>query len=222
MEIIMEKSMEKRGIQSKRRYFLAFVIGTMLFILVFGFTYSLSYFEYQRISGLNQELSYGIFKDKLDLSLFNKDICSISSFEKISEDLRFQGDLINTLERKFGKNDKDVLFKKQFYSLVELEHFELVNQINQKCNRTMQTILFFYSNNEDDLTASEEVGRLLDVVSAQNKNLIIYSFDLNIEDDLINELKTKYKIENSPTILINQKDKIFYPKNIVQITQYLI
>lgn len=217
----MENIIEKRGIQSKRRYVLAFVIGTLLFLLVFGFTYSLSYFEYQRISQLNQELSYGIFKDKLYLSLFNKDSCSLSSFEKISEDLRFQGDLINTLERKFGKNDEDVLFKKQFYSLVELEHFELVNQINQKCNNTLQTILFFYSNNKDDLTASEEVGRLLDVVSAQNNNLIIYSFDLNIEDDLINELKIKYKIENSPTILINQKDKIFYPKNIDQITSYL-
>jgi len=218
----MEKIIEKRGIQSKRRYALAFLIGTLLFLLVFGFTYSLSYFEYQRISNLNQELSYGIFKDKLYLSLFNKDSCSISSFEKISEDLRFQGDLINTLERKFGKNDEEVLFKKQFYGLVELEHFELVNQINQKCNSTLQTILFFYSNNEDEIISSEEVGRLLDVVSAQNENLIIYSFDLNIKDDLINELKLKYRIENSPTVLVNQKDKIFYPKNIVQIEQYLI
>ncbi|MEK6935541.1 MAG: hypothetical protein AABW67_02045 [Nanoarchaeota archaeon] len=217
----MEKTIEKRKIQSKRRYILAFLIGTLLFLLVFGFTYSLSYFEYQRISGLNQELSYGIFKDKLYFSLFNKDLCSLSSFEKVSEDLRFQGDLINTFERKFGKSDKNVLFKKQFYGLVELEHFEFVNQINQRCNSTIQTILFFYSNNEDEIISSEEVGRLLDVVSAQNKNLIIYSFDLNIKDDLINELKLKYRIENSPTILINQKDKIFYPKNIDQIEQYL-
>ena len=138
--------MEKRKIQNKQRYLLAFLIGTFIFTSGFIITYSISFWEYKRISNIQGVISYDIFKDKLGYSLFNKNICAQTSLRKISEDLRFQGRIIDDLEGKFGKNDERVLFKKKFYSLIELEHFEFVNDLNKECNSTIPTILFFYSN----------------------------------------------------------------------------
>lgn len=213
--------MENRRFQSRKRFILAFLIGTFIFLIVFGITYSLSYLEYQRISQMNQEVSYEIFKDKLEVSFFDKTLCPLNSFKKISEDLRFQGSIIGILEEKFGKTDERVLFRKKFYTLVELEHFEFVKQINKDCNKKIPTILFFYSNEKSDLEKSEEVGRILDTVSNKNPGIMVYSFDVNLDDDLIRELKTHYNISYAPTILVNEKKMLADIQNINQIEQYL-
>ena len=213
--------MENRQIQSRKRLVLAFLIGTLIFLIVFGITYAISYLEYQRISRLSQEISYDIFKDKIDISFFGKTSCPLSSFQKISEDLRFQGGIIDDLEKKLGKNDERVLFRKKFYTLVELEHLEFVKQINKECNKKIPTILFFYSNEPSDISKAEEVGRILDTIHNRNLETMIYSFDVNLDDDLIMELKAKYNVSEPPTILINEKIKITNIQKIEEIEQYL-
>jgi len=213
--------MERRKIQSWRRYLYAFLIGTFIFLIVFALTYSISYFEYQRISNAQMELSYDIFRDKLDYSFFKKNICSEESYKKISGDLRFQGVIIEDLERKFGKDNDMVLFRKKFYSLIELEHFEFVKQINENCKANIPTILFFYSNEKQYLDKSEELGILLSSVYQRNEDVVIYSFDINLNSNLIKDLIKKYNVEEPLTIIINEKTKLVNPRNIKEIEQYL-
>ncbi len=213
--------MEDRKIQNKKRYLLAFLMGTILFILIFLLSSFLSYFEYQRVSNLQENIAYSIFEDKLDYSLFNQQICSSESFKKISEDLGFQGKIIDALEKRLGKDDKKVLFRKKFYTLIELEHFEFVKILNENCDLKIHTILFFYSNEKKDIEKSENVGDLLDVIHKRNDNLIIYSFDINLESDLINKLKNKYEVTQSPTIIINENIRILDLQNINDIEKYL-
>jgi len=214
--------MKNRGVQSKKRYLLAFLIGTFIFVFIFSLIYSISYLEFQRISSLQEDIAYKIFKDKLDYSLFDKGICSNQSFKKISEDLGFHGRIINDLEKKLGKNDKRVLFRKKFYTLIELEHFEFVKIFNEKCNYEINTILFFYSNEDADIALSENIGKLLTVIHSRNDNLTIYSFDINLKSDLINKLKEKYNIEKSPTTIINENITIINPQSINEIEKYLV
>jgi hypothetical protein len=213
--------MERRKIQSKRRYILAFIIGTLIFIIGFMLTYSISYLEYQRISNMQGEVSYKIFQNKLRYSFFDEDICSLDSLSEISASLGFQGRVIDDLEKKLGKNDEKVLFRKKFYTLIELEHFEFVKEINKKCRAGIPTILFFYSNEKEDAERSEEAGNLLSVVYRRNPDLMIYSFDINLDSELITSLKEKYRIEESPTIIIDGRLKIVNPENIEKVERYL-
>jgi hypothetical protein len=213
--------MEKRKIQSKKRYLLAFLIGTAIFILIFALSYAISYLEFRRISNLQVESAYEIFHDKLYYSLFDEQTCTVESFDKISSDLDFQGKMIDDLEKKFGKDDENVLFRKKFYTLIELEHFEFINLINERCDRDIKTILFFYSNLRSDLETSEEVGRLLTVAYNRNENLMIYSFDINLYSDLIEKLKEVYDIEKSSTLIINGEVKVENPQSIFDIEKHL-
>ncbi len=216
--------MMNRNIQSRKRYFAAFFIGTLIFILVFAFTYSLSYVEFNRISNLQVNLAYKIFEDKLDYDLFEGDICSDSSYLEISESLGFQGRIIDILERKLGKDNEGVLSRKKFYTLIELEHFEFVNNLKENCGKEIITLLFFYSNKGAQLDESEDVGAMLGVVYDRNreeKNMVIYSFDIDLDTDLILNLKEKYGIEKSPTIIINEDLKIVSHKNINEIEMHL-
>jgi len=214
--------MKNRGFQSKKRYIVSFIIGTFVFLLVFVLAYSFSYLEFRRVSSLQIETTYDIFEEKLDYTLFNEAICIDSSFDKVSKSLGFQGRIIDDLERKLGKQNEDVLFRKKFYTLIELEHFDFVNTLNERCNGYVQTILFFYSNEDTNLDTSEKVGRLLSVVhSRTERTLMIYSFDINLDSDLIRKLKVKYDIEGSPTLIINDKVKVEDPQNIIDIEKHL-
>jgi hypothetical protein len=195
----------KREIQSKKRYLLALLIGTAIFLIGFGITYAVSYLEYQSVVGMQDPISYEIFKDKLKHTLFEEDICTDESYIQISKDLAIQGGFIGDIEDKLGKNNKDVLFRKKFYSLIELEHFEFVKIINEECNRSINTILFFYSNEDKDLDSSEEVGNILGVLSQRNKdNLVVYSFDVNLDSEIISLLKEKYGVEGPQFVVLNE------------------
>jgi len=214
--------MEPRKIQSKKRYLWAFLIGTTIFIFGFALTYSVAYLEYQRISTLQGPLSYKIFQDKLQFSLFGKDICSEDTYKEVSEDLAFQGSITSNLEEKMGKDDKNVLFRKKFYSLILLEHFELVNIINQECDKNINTILFFYSNEKEDIEASEDVGRILGVLHERNEDdLFIYSFDMNLDSKIITSLREKYLVSAPMKIILNENKTFTTLNNIDEIEPLL-
>ena len=212
--------MKTRPIQSKKRYLISFIIAVVIFALIFGISYSISYLEFQRVSNLQDQSAYQIFEDKIAQSFFKGNLCSYESFDKISQDLNFQGRMIEEMEKKFGKNDASVLFRKKFYTLVQLEHFDFVNLINKNCNVTNQVILFFYSNNPDETKDSERVGNLIGFVATKYPNLMVYSFDLNLESNLISNLKKKYNITKSPSLIV-ENNFIFDPQNSDEIEEYL-
>jgi len=216
------EEVEPRKVKSRARYIFAFLIGTILFAFGFMIVYSISYFEYQRVSNLQSNTAYNIFEDKLSYSFFNESICTNISLEKISNDLGFQGAVINDLENKFGKNDERVLDRKKFYSIVLLEHFEFVKLLNEKCNSNISTILFFYSNIPSESERSGGVGRLLDIIGSKNPGkIMVYSFDVNLNSDMIKKIKEKYNITGSPIVVINEKNKVVNPQGIREIEKWL-
>jgi len=210
-----------REIQSKRRYFLAFIIGTAIFLIGFGITYAISYLEFQRVTNMQGPLSYSIFQEKLKYSFFNKSLCSEESFLDVSKELAFQGRIIDDLEKKLGKNNENVIFRKKFYSLIEVEHLEFIEIRNKQCNESINTITFFYSNEQKDAKASEDAGELLNVLSSKYPSLKIYSFDINLDSDLVKQLMQMHKVTKSPSVVINEKKLIESPKNTKEIENYL-
>jgi len=197
-----------RQIQSKKRYILALLIGTFIFLNGFIITNTILSIQFNRVSQFQDQTSYAIFKDKLNYELFNADPCTTDNFNKISDDLSYQGASIGDLEEKLGKNNNKVKFRKEFYNLVELEHFEYINDINRLCGKNFTTLLFFYSNQRNDLDKSERLGRLLDFIRSKKDNLVIYSFDINLDSEITRNLIKLYNIEESPTIIINNDKRL--------------
>jgi len=214
--------MERRKVENKSRYVWAFVIGTVIFLIGIGLTYSVSYLQYQRTLSLQDSLSYEIFQDKLQYTLFNKDICSEESYLEVTGALAFQGQIIGDLEGKMGKDNPKVLFRKKFYSLIELEHFEFVNLVNKECNKSINTILFFYSNKKDDIDNSLDLGDLLGAVYSNNKdNLVIYSFDIHLDSKLIKSLREQYGVGDASVVIVNGEHRFNEIKNINDIEVHL-
>ena len=214
--------MGRRKIKSKKRYLYAFLIGTMIFIIGFAITYSVAYFEYQRISTLQGPTSYKIFQDKLQYTLFGKDICLDESYREMSEDLNFQGQIIGDLEEKMGKDNEGVLFRKKFYTLIQLEHLEFVKDINKECGRNINIVLFFYSNEKKDLEKSEELGNLLGTIYEKNKDkMVLYSMDMNLDSEIMTSLRNKYNLGEESVIIVNEEQRFTEINNIKEVEKYL-
>ncbi len=211
-----------RPVQSKKRYVASFLIGTGVFILIFLLANYLAYLEFQRISTLQGKTAYGIFESKLDYTFFTEDVCSNEALTDISQQLGFQGAIIDDLETKMGKHNKQVLFQKKFYTLVELEHLDFMTNYIANCESRLNTIMFFYSNRMPEAEDSDEVGRLLDALYQKYpENIRTYSFVVNLDSKIIDKLKVKYNITSAPTLIINQEDTLFDPQNINEIETYL-
>lgn len=194
-----------RKFVSKKRYLLAFTIGTAIFLFGFALTYFFAFLEYQRNITDQDYLSYKIFQDRMRYSLLNESICNNSAYSEISNDLNFQLQIMRQLENKFGKNNSDVLFRKKFYVLNQLTHYEFMKSLNFDCNKSINIILFFYSNKKENLDKSEKLGELIGILNEKNKDrLMVYSLDMELDSDLIEILKQKFSVKDTPVVILNE------------------
>jgi len=214
--------MKSRKIQNKSRYVWAFIIGTAIFVIGFMFTNMIAYLQFQRVTSLQDPISYQIFQDKLQYTLFGADICEEDTYIKISQDLTFQGQIIGDLENKLGLDNPGVLFRKKFYTLIQLEHFEFVKLINEECDKNINSILFFYSNKKADLKNSEKLGDILGSVYQRNKDtLVLYSLDLNLDSEIMKSLRKKYKVGEESVVIVNENQRFTKINHINEIEQFL-
>jgi glutaredoxin len=184
-------------------------------------TTTISKVELGRVYSIQGEMAQDIFKDKLAYSFFEEKVCSQESFSQISKDLGYSGSIINSLEEKLGKEDERVLEQKKFYTLVLLEHLEFLKDYNSICNTSLDYILFFYSNQKGQYKSSENLGKMLDVLTVEKQNVSVYSFDINLDSELIEKLVKKYNITQAPTIVINGNVKLEEVQSINEVKSYL-
>lgn len=213
--------MEKRKLDSSPRYFYALFIAVFLFFLGFAISYGINSFEFERVSNLQEEIYYDFFKTELSYDLFDSGDCDIQGLNDLSKSLQFQGVMFQSFEEKFGKDNKHVIEKKKYYSLLQLSHYNFMKRINDQCEFDNDFILFFYSNDKENVDKSEMMGKILTHLKEINPSVLIYSFDSASNDPLIMELMLKYEIKEDIFIIINEKGRLNYINNISQLEDYL-
>lgn len=211
--------MEKRSLPLNR-IILSFVIATILFISIFLVSYAISYSKYESIVSNQEDIYYNLLSIELEKELIVSS-CDFFNSYYISRELEEMGSIINILEERFGKKDEKVIKQKEIYSMLEIQHFNLIKEHNKICNKTIPTILFFYSNEENFVDSAEKKGYMLDSLKKINKDIMIYSFDYDLDNNLINILKKKYNIDKPNLIIMNEKHKIEELQNINELVNYL-
>ena len=109
-------------------------------------------------------------------------------------------------ERKniFKQRDYNYLLRKYF--LEEIKTYTLFNRLRKECKLNNTLILYFFNPEDID---SERQGRALDVLGKKYNGISVFSINFNYNSDtMINNIKLYYNITKTPTIVINNEDKI--------------
>ena len=192
----------------KKRYVIVFVFTTLIFLVGIAIGWQFSNYLMRDIAHNEEILKAQIFGLELKYDLMKQgDICEISSSDLWMDRVQL-GNQVDVLERRLGKQDKDVLVQKEVYQLVELETLLLLERIKEGCDLDVNVILFFYTNLEKDEkgsdTLSETQGAVLDNIYANyGNNVAVFAFDINTDNPALNTLRQIYDIEEAPTLVIN-------------------
>ncbi len=201
------------------RVIIAFIISLSVLVFVFLAGYMVSFLNYQKVSSIQDTLKTDLLNTQLSGEFLLN--CNEDAFNVFSEELDRTGSLLSILETRFGKNDENVIEQKKTYTLIEIQHFIIVKEYSEKCNKDMDTILFFYSNSDEYENRAEEIGKILGSVKEDNQNLMIYSFDYDLDLGIIELLKKSYEISGPNTAVLNEKIHIENIENSRDILRFL-
>ncbi len=212
----MKKRIEETKKESKQanKLLIGAVIATVV-MLVLGLllgnylaTSRIEKFQSVEESLLVQLIAIGFRSDMVE------NVCNIEWKSVWDQKIKL-GQMLTSLEIRFGKGDPRLDTKKEIYELIEIKIIEMLNQIKDKCHEDISIILFFYTNERDDpkgsFGGSEDQGLVLDQVylehNQNNQGTKVYTFVFNInsKNAATNALISKYNITNVPALVINDK-----------------
>lgn len=203
-----------------RNLIIAFILATLIFVGTFLIGYSVAYAKYREVTKSQETLRYNLLSFDIEKKLVSEN-CSKFNPYLFSGSMDELGNVLGILEERLGKKDAEVLAQKKIYVLLELQHMFYVLEHNSKCPNKVNTVFFFYSNEIDDKSLSEKTGFMLSSIKNSGKEVMIYSFDWNLNSDAINLLKEKYGVGFSNTVIINEKTKLVNPSNVQEVLRYL-
>jgi hypothetical protein len=201
--------MEQHEINWKK-YIYAFVITAV----IFGTAIFLSnYFEQKKIDdirAIQDKISIEIMSSETQFSLLEESSCTdLSGQSALSDELNtLEGELVST-ENDRGANDQQVQTLKQYYSLLEIKDYILMQKISDKCGKPPMTIIYFYSN-QNDCSDCEREGYVLTDLREQFPDLRVYSFDYSLDISALKTLISINKVDETKLPAVYIKNKLYY------------
>lgn len=198
----------------------ALVIAAAVISFAFMQGYFISYLNYKKVSNMQDTLRIDLLSTQLSGELLFE--CDDSAFVIFSRNLDRTGALLSLIEEKFGKDDPNVLEQKKQYVLLEIQHFLAVKKYKKNCNEDIDVILFFYSNKDKESEQGQFVGDILGKIKDQRKqDVMIYSFDYDLDMDIIELIKEIYGVKTPNSVVINDGILVDDIKNIDDVNTYI-
>ena len=190
-------------------YLIALLITFVFFVLgiIVG-----DYIAYKKMDSLSisQKAIFAFFSASEFKNLENKtNYCNLS-WSDIWEEKVGIGEVLSALELRFGKTNEKVIEQKRIYNEVQFKTLGVVEKVNKVCKYEWDIILFFYTNDKNDLRGdyklSEFQGYALDTLYEMDREKIkIFAFDINAFGESSKNLITEYNLSYYPSLVINGK-----------------
>lgn len=206
-----EKSHQKKAKSfDSLRFISAIIIVILVFLCGFLLGNWIASGKLNELTTTRTQLNNLLIGLEMKEKLMDKsDLCDFS-WDFITKERSAMGRRLDLLEARFGKKNPDVIAEKEIYQLIEIRTLLLVEKVKDECDSDINTILFFYTNREEDEKGSIDdcvlQGYALDeLYKKYPKNVSTFAFDINTENPALETLKQKYNITRVPTLVLNKQ-----------------
>lgn len=191
-------------------YAIAFVITAAIFATAL---YVSNYFNDRRMAEIREtqeNISIDILSLETQFDLLTERPCKdVTESTILPSELRTLAERLSYMESERLTPKEDVLRLKRFYSLLQIKDILLMKEITAKCGLRPVTILYFYSNTENECPDCEKQGYVLTDLGEEYRELRVYSFDYNLDVSALRTLISIHGAKNElPALVIG--DKVYY------------
>lgn len=191
---------------SWKKYAYTFLITAAIFATAIFLSNYFSQKKINEIKNIESRIAVDILASETQFSLLSELSCKEISSGLLSKELATLGDKLSYTEENRGSDDEEVVNLKKYYSLLQIKDFILMQKIKERCGGKTLSLMYFYSNLDNDCADCEKEGFVLTKLRQDYPELRVYSFDYNLDLSALQTLISIYNIENKPPIiLINEK-----------------
>ncbi|MFH1505949.1 MAG: hypothetical protein ABIE94_03075 [archaeon] len=162
--------------------------------------------KFMQVDYLEQELRTQTMSIETQFLILSENPCGLINHTPFTDELYEVSEKLGYMEDLLGKKDQNVLRLKQYYSLLQIRHWLLMQKMNEECNEDNVLILYFYSNLGDCDKCTEQ-GFVLTNIREDRENVRIYPFDINLDNPALDTISSLYLGDNrsTPILIINEK-----------------
>jgi hypothetical protein len=184
-----------------------FLLVAAVFIAGILFGFYLKEKRVESVKNLEEEIKTSINDLELLNELFISNPCGNKEYlNYLTRQLDKYAIKLTYLEEDLGKDSPTVLRLKKPYTLLLLKHFFAIEEIKKQCNKSIVTILFFYSNAPEFIDLSENQAIIIGYARKKYEDRIkVYALDTNLGLQVVDYLREKYNITSMPSLVINDR-----------------
>ena len=204
--------------KSRKKYIIVFIITISIFIAVFSLVDFLDAKKRQNISQLQDRITVDLIANETQFDLLKNAPCKAINEAILSRQLGELGKNLAYAEETQGVRNQAVVDLKKYYSLLQVKDYLLSQEVSEKCDIQIESIIYFYEQECNDCIKQ---GYVLSELKKKYPWLRIYSFDRNLDFSIVETFAGLYDIsETAPIIIINEKKYSGF-KTVEEIEEYI-
>lgn len=190
-----------------RRYIIAFILSTMIFMSGFLFSDFLTSKKLEQLQNIENNISLSILSSETEYDILKEVSCENISDTSLSKKVSELADTISLLEAN-DSTDQRIVDAKKRYSLLLIKEYLLAKKISESCGTKPTFVIYFYQN-ADKCPDCIKTSASLSSLRRDYERLKVYAFDYELDLPIIKTFASVYKIQgNLPAVVIN--NKVYY------------
>jgi len=201
-----KQNIHKENGVSYRRYILAFIITSAIFITAILISNKLSEDKLDQVRAIEDKMSIDILSLETQFDLLEELTCEqIGENTVLSSELSSLARKLSYMEEQRGSDDSEVVRLKRRYSLLQIKDLLLMRKVAAKCDIAPTVILYFYSNAGDCRDCTRQ-GYVLNKLGDDLDTLRVYAFDANLNLSALKTLLNINKVSDTLPALVVENE----------------
>ncbi len=190
---------------SGKKYLFVFMVTLAIFVFAIWLSEYFSNRKIEQLRSIQESISIDILSSETQFSLLSELSCKDVSASTLSNELNTLADKIDYSEKNLG-NENEIIQLKKYYSLLEIKDYLLMQQITERCDEKLFSILYFYTT-ANNCSECVKQGYVLTELRAKYPELRAYSFDYNLDLSALRALVSIYKVEDTklPALIVGDE-----------------
>lgn len=189
-----------------KRYLIVFLITVVIFLATFWVSGFFGNKKIDQLRAIQEKIALDILSTETRYSLLEQTSCDHINTESdrefgLSAELNDLARRLKFMESQVDSSNEDLLFIKEYYTLLQIKDYILVEELNARCGQDVFSILYFFEG-DGSCKDCRRQSLVLDELVSEYPGTRVYWLDRDVATPATETLVSLYEIDEAPTMVI--------------------